>query len=789
VSGPFRPDDPSFATGYHGTAVAGIIGARWDGFGTDGISPFTHLLGAESRGAAAGEVASLGDRLLSYGAALAASWSLLRRAGASRPRLVNISLGMNHYAACYPRAGRTPRRCDPRQGTTTWGVPVADSECDGALARQRLSAAGAVFSQLVDAAQRGGDVLFVVGAANDSGPADGRDHCAPGVTGGQGMGLFPARFASPMAAAGLIEENPNVLVVEVVERNEDMRGPLRRAPYSNVGGHILAPGDGITSPRGGGAMSTVGAMSGTSAATPHVTGAAAWLLALNPRLSNTSLRALLLAQDGPAVEGTPTRARLFVPASVAQMDVAVPGVSVRTVRGARLLADMDDGTADGFTRVDRDAFGATLGPHTARRSPAQNAGAVDMADFRFLRDSALYAEGLTDSRCPEETFACDLNADGEPLRDAATELNPRALIVHQAPGGEGPAAAENLRALAAYFDDDPVQGWRATELPALMRSADFEVYPTDFLSRAGATAVEITLGGEAPEPMYAAPRREPLTDVRVGAAPVVLTSPLTVSPTVSVRVVGGRHDGRVLTSRRELSIGPGQSAVLFLNACALEPDTTFDVLSPYVPGCDPDAGVPPAGADAGLPAFDRGSADASVDAAAFDTCRTLREGSGPYVCFELTGSSLPTTYAVAYPPVGTATFQAYYYAAEGRTFVRMSGRPRVNGDFELVDVTFTTPGNAASSERWPTDVKPSTLRISFSDGDIVGGPGTLRLFDPIPGSDVSGITTVTRYAAPGGMIEGTFQGVGMVNQIHPSVARFAPVTVTGSFRVPRRPDA
>jgi hypothetical protein len=51
-----------------------------------------------------------------------------------------------------------------------------------------------------------------------------------------------------------------------------------------------------------------------------------------------------------------------------------------------------------------------------------------MADLRLLRDSALFVEGETDARCPEETPACDLNADGEALRDRATEINPRALI-------------------------------------------------------------------------------------------------------------------------------------------------------------------------------------------------------------------------------------------------------------------------------------------------------------------------------------------------------------------------
>ena len=48
-----------------------------------------------------------------------------------------------------------------------------------------------------------------------------------------------------------------------------------------------------------------------------------------------------------------------------------------------------------------------------------------MADLRMLRDSALFFEGETDARCPEETPACDLNADGEALRVIDPDLAQR----------------------------------------------------------------------------------------------------------------------------------------------------------------------------------------------------------------------------------------------------------------------------------------------------------------------------------------------------------------------------
>jgi hypothetical protein len=193
-----------------------------------------------------------------------------------------------------------------------------------------------------------------------------------------------------------------------------------------------------------------------------------------------------------------------------------------------------------------------------------------------------------------------------------------------------------------------------------------------------------------------------------------------------------------------------------------------------------DGAVPPADA---TPPGDGGGGGA---------CAALRDSGQPYVCFTISGGGLTTTYDVAYPRVSPAAFQVYFGLTAQRSFFRMNGLPKVNGASERVTVDFTVAGTAAVAEAWRTDIGGggSGPRIIFFGPDI-GSGDTLerREFGPIDGSTDLGTTTITRFGAVGEMVEGTFTGVGNLDQRLPAPQIFQRVNLSGSFRVLRAPDA
>jgi subtilisin family serine protease len=172
-------------------------------------------------------------------------------------------------------------------------------------------------------------ILFVAAAGNDASDSDVHPH-------------FPSNYSLS-----------NVISVAATDQNDAL------ASFSNFGARSVmlgAPGVGILSTTPG---NNYGFLSGTSMATPHVTGAAALLCAANPNLAVNQLRALLSFNGDiiPALQGRSLSGRrLNVFKSLQAMnegDTTPPGtvggfqVASQNARRVNLswTASGDDGTA------------------------------------------------------------------------------------------------------------------------------------------------------------------------------------------------------------------------------------------------------------------------------------------------------------------------------------------------------------------------------------------------------------------------------------------------------------
>jgi subtilisin family serine protease len=225
----------------------------------------------------------------------------------------------------------------------------------------------------------------------------------------------PASINSAWAAAGLIHGAPNVLVVE----SQDPGGAL--AAMSNVGGGIAAPGGQILSLAPGGGYAV---LSGTSMATPFVSGLAGFLWAADPNLSVSQVIGLLR----PSGFGSPVDAFESL--------IGIDALRSPTQAILKGLLDIDDGTADGATRVEVPVF-STLGDRNFLRISGSDFtdldvdgdgglgnGKIDMGDFRMWRDWLLYGEEAVNLNYSlngsDANPKFDANQDGK--REASREI-------------------------------------------------------------------------------------------------------------------------------------------------------------------------------------------------------------------------------------------------------------------------------------------------------------------------------------------------------------------------------
>jgi subtilisin family serine protease len=438
----------------HGTHVVGTIGADYDnGVGVDGVNPFADLVVRTRDASLIGGSTTL-DVRESFGEAhIFGFFDLVR----DRPelRVVNISLGYN------------------------WGPAGIDQDANASvqtLVEQQgaLFGLGLVLNVLLndDFDSLEDFPLVAVAAGNDS---------------DSGFGTQDARWANPFAYAGLELDVDNVVVVESVANDVGNTGGADRSDFSNVGGDISAPGTDVLSTDLFDGYTT---LSGTSMATPHVTGLISYLLTLEPSLSHGEVRDLLTSNAVAVAGGASDR-----------MDAYASALDIDRVQGGdavlRKLLDIDDGTIDGNQRV----LVGTSTDFTGEDADGDGGigdGDVDMADFRRFRDWLLQVEdpadldldgsathpkkdvngnGQVEGPSDENTYPrADFNGDGQ-LSRTATRYVPGAVD----------ATLTDLGVLQTRFSD---ANYAAGDLPALLDSGDLEIWPRRCLDRSDVVRVE-----------------------------------------------------------------------------------------------------------------------------------------------------------------------------------------------------------------------------------------------------------------------------------------------------------
>jgi subtilisin family serine protease len=746
----------------HAVMVMGTLGATWgNGAYTDGVAPQVEMFAVDN-GKVDDEVnlngVSTDIELFSKSAALLHT--------AARPRIINVSMGAAYSTFCNGNF-----RCDPR-GPSATEPRIPDLQCDAGAERARTDALGAMFVAFSTRLQAGGPVLFVHASGNEGGEIyDPRDraslncpatlaltgtetYCqlvAAGCAPPNGLGGHPpARFSSPLAAAATRTGFNDVLVVDAAAPAEGSGVAWRLADFSNSGGQVVAPGETVVAPsiiaRNGVAVRTIEVTDGTSFASPMVAGTAAFLLSIEPDLTNAELMQILTGfTQGGRVAGDTTSSRLDMMDAVLALDELRPN---RMPRLGDLLADVDDGTADGFTRYLPDANGMV--PYHGQRDVNVAAGKLDMADFRSIRDVYLAQNRLADLRCDPSTPACDLNRDGVP-EPLATEPFPRQRLV----GWQSPYVTQrSVEYLANRVRfSDPVQQWRGSELPGLIKSADVIVHPELFMHAAGADKLQITLDGEVFPSDPPAPNLVPLIEIPISGE-TVLTTPLRKSPRIIVRVVrGGAVDDRFFIADLD-PLEPGEDRHVTLNPCAWTHDKPL--LSPFNGTCtDPDLQLP--------------------------------DPNDVYFWIRFSGPDVPRQFYAGTTNPNQDTLYTAYEPWQGRTFLHVGALWRDDPEV-ILRATMEWLGDGEGEYtvgRFHEGPDPDALPtgIAFSADSPVDEPGGQRVNVDVSSLDMRIRLTQAGMVAGDDMI-GTFEGE---STLWTATESF-PVQVEGGFRAKKHRD-
>ena len=361
----------------HGNHVAGIAGAVWGNkVGIDGVIPqakidavpFTVAYGIDSSSPDNADVARA--QHLNMFVDIANDLSDYLDDSTQNPdglHVINMSLGYNFIS-----------------GGILEGDPANIPELSTLIQDEAKQ-----FAHLMKRYEK--TVLFVVAAGNDS-----KGRPTP----------IDAKWASSIAWAATQtpgDARPkNVLIVEAVDRDG------QRADFSNVGGHVAAPGVNILSTLSTG-DSAYGVCSGTSQAAPHVAALASLLFELDPTKSASEIADIIKSS------------------------------AIKQASGA------------GAPRVDALEAVLKLSPtNLTHLADLNNDGKVDKRDLEIF---AKHMTALTDNRTKGTPFAVDLNGDG--VVDANECSWPQIDL-----NGSGIASL-------ATADARPVQGTMRTDLQVM----------------------------------------------------------------------------------------------------------------------------------------------------------------------------------------------------------------------------------------------------------------------------------------------------------------------------------
>lgn len=408
---------------------------------------------------------------------------------------------------------------------------------------------------------------------------------------------------------------------------------LRHADFSNLGGTHSAPGVGILSTAGGGGYLVMG---GTSMAAPHVAGLLAWLITARPDITAAALRSVV---DDPYVGQVPVDGGApYVDAyeALLRLDRGEVGHPVLT-----MLADVDDGTADGNTRVLADGQEVSALVRTGD-------GAVDMRDFRVFRDLYLDLTGaFVDLDGGPHNPMLDANMDGVV---SGTGENRWPLLDLDGSGRLDDATHillgfehSDLELFGSVFSDPDVT---AEELPGLLDSGDLHLDVSPCYA-ADPDIVRIEAAVLSPDGSDLWPMR----DVDVASPEVVFTVPagLAWDPWLRVTMSDGSRHWRLL---REVTVQAGQD--LRISTCGdvgVVACTNFD---DHVGWFDE-----PCGSFDAPDQVRNGELEASAEASSDSSARTAMVSIGPAgVCADLwaaiDGDAIRASAAVSFAVTPTA---------------------------------------------------------------------------------------------------------------------------------------